>query len=337
MRLRCRTCRWQCIINPGRSGVCRVRRNRGGELELQTYGVISSVAADPIEKKPLFHFFPGSQVFSLGSWGCNFRCRHCQNWEIACIEGVPDSPRMTPKDAVQAALQQKCAGLAWTYNEPAIGFEYTLDSARLARESRLYTAYVTNGFLSLEALDLLGPWLDALRVDIKGFNDNFYRYIARIANWRGILETTRQARLKWNMHVEVVTNIIPTLNDDDSQLRGIAHWICDELGPLTPWHVTRFFPHFKLIDLPATPLPTMERAVMVGRDAGLRFVYMGNVTGREENTVCYSCGALIIRRVGYVISVNGLSGSMCKSCGADLNIRRTNGPTQGRAPGEERE
>jgi pyruvate formate lyase activating enzyme len=334
-RIRCRVCRWQCVINPGQTGVCRVRRNRDGQPELLSYAEVSSVAVDPVEKKPLYHFFPGSKVLSLGSWGCNFRCRHCQNWEIACVERIQGSRRISPAEAVELAHRQHCSGMAWTYNEPSVWFEYTLDSARLARQNQLYTAYVTNGFLSEDALDLIGPWLDAWRVDIKGFSDQFYSFIAKIRSWRGILETTKRALFKWGMHVEVVTNIIPTLNDDDIQLRGIANWIHDELGPLTPWHITRFQPEFRLSNLPPTPISTLERAAMIGHETGLHFVYIGNVPSKEDNTNCYKCGALIISRQGYRVTVNNIVGSKCERCGSDLNLRLRTGPTAGQTPIDE--
>jgi len=321
MRVVCRVCQWQCKISPGKLGVCRMRRNSGGVLEVLGHEEVSSVAPDPIEKKPLFHFFPGSSVYSIGSWGCNFHCVHCQNWEIACVEDVLGSRRMTAEEAIKNAKKSHCAGIAWTYNEPAMWFEYTLQCAKLARANKLYSVYVTNGYLTAAALDAIGPYLDAWRVDLKGFSDAFYDKLARAKNWRAILEVSRRARNKWNMHVEVVTNIIPTLNDDDTQLKGIAAWIHQELGRLTPWHVTRFYPHHKLAGLPPTPIETLQRAVAIGKDAGLAFVYMGNVPGREENTLCPSCGKLIVRRSGYNVQVLGLNGSKCQFCGAELNIR----------------
>jgi pyruvate formate lyase activating enzyme len=177
-------------------------------------------------------------------------------------------------------VEHGCSGVAWTYNEPSVWFEYTLDSARLARENGLYTVYVTNGFLTAEALDMIGPWLDAWRVDIKGFSDDLYSRLARVRDWRGILDVAVRARRHWDMHVEVVTNVIPSLNDDDAQLEAIARWIYEELGELTPWHVTRFFPMHQLQHLPPTPLSTIEHAVALGRAAGLKFVYAGNVPGQ---------------------------------------------------------
>ncbi len=324
-RVRCKICQWRCTINPGQSGVCRMYQNRDGVLHNLNYARASSVAADPIEKKPLFHFYPGSLAFSIGGWGCNFHCQDCQNWEISCpLEDEPwrHSHNVPPQTAIDLTRQYHCQGIAWTYNEPTVWFEYTLDSARLAKKNGLYTVYVTNGYITPEALDTIGPYLDAWRVDIKGFSDAFYRDLARIHHWRGILEVAKRAKEKWQMHVEVVTNIIPTMNDDDQQLKGIARWIKDELGELTPWHVTRFYPHHHLMHLPATPITTLERAYDIGREVGLKFIYAGNVPGHQsENTVCYSCGKLVVRRFGYDAEIAGLDGSKCRFCGAELNFR----------------
>jgi pyruvate formate lyase activating enzyme len=325
LQVRCHICRWRCLIAPGNRGVCRVYRNINGELVNLNYGLVSSAAIDPIEKKPLYHFYPGSEVFSLGSWGCNFHCTGCQNWEIACSDidsATRPSQTITPAEAVKTAVQNGCRGIAWTYNEPTVWYEYTLDSAKLARENGLYTVYVTNGYITPEGLDLLGPYLDAWRVDIKGFRSETYRKIAKIRQWEGILETAERAKNKWNMHVEIVTNVTPTINDDEEQLNGIAAWINAKLGTLTPWHVTRFFPHFQASNIAVTPLATLEKARQIGLQNGLKFVYTGNVPGHDgENTRCYRCGKLVIERVGYCATVSGLEGSKCKYCGAELNFR----------------
>ena len=324
-RVKCHTCQWRCNIAPGKFGVCRVYHNRDGDLYSMNYAKASSVAADPIEKKPLFHFFPATLAFSIGGWGCNFHCQDCQNWEISCpVDNEPwlNSREVSPRTAVELTKNSHCQGIAWTYNEPSIWFEYTFDSAKLAKENNLYTVYVTNGFLTPEALDTIGPYLDAWRVDIKGFTDAFYRDLARISRWRGILEVAKRAKDKWNMHVEVVTNIIPTMNDDDYQLEGIAHWIRDELGELTPWHVTRFHPQHHMMHLPPTPVSTIEHAYDIGKKAGLKFVYAGNVPGHKtESTTCYSCGKTVVNRFGYQTEVVGLDGSRCRFCGAELNFR----------------
>jgi pyruvate formate lyase activating enzyme len=325
-RVRCNVCQWHCVIGTGKSGVCRVRKNDGGVLKLLNYAEAVSMAPDPIEKKPLFHFFPGSSVFSLGTWGCNFHCTHCQNWEISCIEESSslrrDARQIMPEDAVALARQLHCAGIAWTYNEPSIWFEYTLDTAKLAKENGLYTVYVTNGYITPEAMDMIGPYLDAWRVDIKGFSDELYRTLAKIHNWRGILDVAVRAKTKWQMHIEVVTNIIPTMNDDNAQLTGLAKWIRNVLGELTPWHVTRFYPHYHLQNLPPTPIETLEKAYNIGKAEGLRFIYTGNVPGHDkENTYCYSCGKLVIRRTGFSAHVVGVENSKCSFCGAELNVK----------------
>lgn len=322
-RVRCQTCQWRCRINPDKFGVCGMYQNRQGTLYNLNYGKVSSVAADPIEKKPLFHFHPGTLCFSLGTLGCNFQCRHCQNWQISTAdsESLVDSCReLSPQASIELAVQHRCQGIAWTYNEPVIWLEHTLDSAKLAKERGLYTVYVTNGYATPEALDTIGPYLDAWRVDIKGFTDEFYKSLSGIPHWREILEVTKRAQEKWDMHVEVVTNIIPTMNDD-AQLQGIADWIKNELGELTPWHVTRFHPQYRINNLPPTPLETIERACEIGKAAGLKFVYTGNVPGHSsESTVCYNCGKIIIDRYGYQTNIEGLDGSRCKYCNAELNF-----------------
>jgi pyruvate formate lyase activating enzyme len=300
-------------------------QNQAGRLYSLNYARVSSAAVDPIEKKPLFHFHPGTLCFSLGTLGCNFHCKHCQNWEIstAASDGIADNCReIAPEQAVALAGQYGCGGIAWTYNEPAIWMEYTLASAKLAKEKGLYTVYVTNGYATPEQMDAIGPYLDAWRVDIKGFSDAFYKALAGVPRWREILTVTEQAQKKWNMHVEVVTNIIPTMNDDDEQLGGIAGWIRDTLGELTPWHVTRFHPQHNLTHLPPTPVETIDRACEIGHKAGLKFVYAGNVPGHaSESTRCPACGATAVTRSGYQARAEGLDGSRCRQCGAALNFR----------------
>lgn len=326
---RCNVCQWRCLVGTGKLGVCRVRQNRDGTLYTLNYAEVSSAAVDPIEKKPLFHFYPGTMVFSLGGWGCNFHCRHCQNWQISCIDGFSleqGSSTISPQDAVAMARERGCQGIAWTYNEPTMWFEYTLDSARLAKESGLYTVYVTNGYITEEALDAIGPYLDAYRVDVKGFSDSLYHELARVSKWRGILDVAERAFHRWGMHVEVVTNVIPTMNDDDEQLEGIATWIRDGLSELVPWHVTRFHPMHDMLHLPPTPVSTLEHACDIGKRVGLRFVYLGNVPGHtSENTTCYSCGNLAIGRMGYRADIVGVEDSRCRHCGANLYLRTAPG------------
>ena len=324
-RTKCRVCPWACNIAPDKAGVCCVRKNTNGTLYATTYGIVSSVAADPIEKKPLFHFHPASTVFSLGSLGCNLRCKHCQNWEIAHArpsDGEEARAYSLPPDAaVKEARSAGCKGVAWTYNEPTIWIEYTLDSAKLCREKGLYTVYVTNGYTTEEALDTMGPFLDAYRMDVKGYTREFYKKLTGIKDPTPIFAAAVRAKKKWGMHVEIVTNVIPGWNDDDHQLEHIATWIHNELGDKTPWHVTRFYPYLELSDVPPTPTATLEKARRIGNEAGLKFVYIGNVPGHPgENTYCPRCGNVAIERQGYLISVYDVANGKCKKCGEDLAI-----------------
>ncbi len=323
----CRVCPNRCHIVPGRSGTCRARVNRDGVLDAVIYGRTCSVAADPIEKKPLFHFFPGSTVLSLGTYGCNFGCRHCQNWQISQADAsshVKDLRELPVGNLPVLAAHNDCAGVAWTYNEPTIWIEYVLDGARVAHEHGLYTVMVTNGYITEEALDVLGPHIDAYRVDVKGFSDRLYRELCRIKDFRPVLAAAVRARREHDCHVEIVTNIIPTLNDDEDTLRSIAAWIAAEMGPKTPWHVTRFMPYLELSHLSPTPVATLERAKSIGEEAGLEFVYVGNVPGHGgENTVCPRCHRLVARRTGYEVEDLALRGSHCALCGEELNVRLT--------------
>ncbi|MCL5961296.1 MAG: AmmeMemoRadiSam system radical SAM enzyme [Chloroflexi bacterium] len=334
--VRCHVCQWRCKINPGKYGCCKTRLNVDGVLSTLIYGEITSAASDPIEKKPLYHFYPATKVFSVGTWGCNLHCRHCQNWQISYAShsasgwSVGDrrlsrGQEVPPEQLIELAQRYDCAGIAWTYNEPTIWLEYTLDGARLAKKNGLYTVYVTNGFITTEALDLLGPYLDAYRVDLKAFSDEFYTSVTNLprGRWRGALELAVRAKEKWKMHVEVVTNVLPGFNDGDEELDALSRWVCENLGPDTPWHVTRSHPNSEMRSFNPTPIDTLERAIDLGRGAGLQFIYIGNVPGTNgENTYCPKCGKLAVRRSGYRTSTIGLSiGGKCDSCGADLNFR----------------
>lgn len=274
--VRCNICHNRCTIPPGKVSRCLSRKNVDGEMVLNTYALASSVAVDPIEKKPLYHFHPGSQVFSVGGWGCNFQCKHCQNWHISQNMLEDKGYYLPPEKMIELALQYNSEGVCWTYNEPAIWLEYTIDSAKIAKEKGLYTAYVTNGFMTIEALELIAPYLDAFRVDLKSFEDEFYREISGVKSARGVFETAKHAK-ELGMHVEAVTNIIPTKNDSEENLKNLAEWIAQNLGMDTPWHVTRFFPCYKLDYLEPTPVETLKRAGEIGEKAGLKYIYPGNV------------------------------------------------------------
>ena len=314
--VRCGTCQRRCVIPLGQEGWCRTRRNENGSLHSLIYGAVSAMSINPIEKKPVFHFQPGSRWLSLGSVGCNFRCPSCQNWDIShWTRGEMRVRYLSPEDAVATAKATGCVGISWTFNEPTLWFEYTLDAARAAKQHGLHTNYVTNGSITPEALAAIAPVLDIFRVDIKGFSDATYKRVGHVEHTAGILEVVRQAK-SYGMHVEVVTNIIPGINDSDAELRGIAGWIERELGAETPWHVTRFFPQRQFGDLPPTPIPRLETARTIGTDAGLWYVYVGNVPGHQwENTYCHACGDLLIERRVFDIVKNNARGGSCPACG----------------------
>jgi pyruvate formate lyase activating enzyme len=323
--VRCGVCQRRCDVAPGKTGYCKTRKNVDGVLYSLIYGCVSSVRVSPIEIKPLFHFYPGSRWLSLGSLGCNFLCPGCQNWEIAHADAEKDMDlvsRLSPEDSVELARQKGCKGISWTYNEPTLWLEYTLDSAKLARDAGLLTNYVTNGYITFEALDLLGPYLDAYRVDLKGFSNETYRRIANVPNLKGILDIIERAKCRWNMHVEIITNLISSINDREDELKNLASWIVEHLGPDTPWHVTRFFPYLRLSHLPPTPVASLERAREIGLEQGLEYVYLGNMPGHPaENTYCPGCGRMIIERRDYTIIQYHLRSNRCAFCNRVISGR----------------
>jgi len=321
-RIHCLLCPHDCRISAGHTGVCGVRENRDGRLIALTYGRVSSVAVDPIEKKPVFHFHPGTLALSLGSVGCTMRCSHCQNWQISrSVPADGELDFLSADEAVALAQEHGCAGVAFTYNEPVIWIEYVIDVADACRRAGLYTVMVTNGYITPAALDLLGERIDVWRVDVKGFDDQTYRKLCKVRSLQPILEMAERAKKRWFMHVEVVTNIIPTINDDDETLRGIASWIASALGVQTPWHVTRFMPALELAHLPATPLTTLRRAREIGAEEGLEFIYLGNVDEPGgEDTRCPACGKVVISRRGFAVEAENLVGGSCGFCGAEVPV-----------------
>ncbi|TLM72096.1 MAG: AmmeMemoRadiSam system radical SAM enzyme [Actinobacteria bacterium] len=322
-RLRCGVCPHACLIAEGREGYCGVRRNEGGRMVPLTYGLISSIAADPVEKKPVFHYFPGTQVLSLGSVGCSMRCGHCQNWSIsrAGPDDLGDAHTLTPERAVEMARSYRCPGVAFTYNEPVIWLEYVVDVARLCRERGLFTIMVTNGYITTEALDVLGPLIDVWRVDVKGLTAEQYRRLCKVTSPEPVFAAAERAARRWGMHVEVVTNVVPGVNDDEATLRGIAAWVRDALGVDTPWHVTGFVPYLEFADTPPTSAETLEHARLIGREEGLRFVYVGNVSvPGGEDTVCPNCGVVAVRRSGYMVRERATASGSCAACGTSLNL-----------------
>ncbi len=321
--VRCNVCQRRCVVPAGRRGWCMTRLNSKGRLYSLTYGKVSSASINPIEKKPVYHFLPGSTWFSVGSLGCNFRCPGCQTFEIAHMAGFVSTYHLAPRDLVGFAENQGCSGISWTFNEPTLWFEYTLDGARIAKKRGLCTNYVTNGYITEEALSLIAPHLDVYRVDVKAFSEEGYRKVANVLDFQGILRITEKAR-SMGLHVEVVTNLIPGLNDDDGQLAGIASWIAERLGEDTPWHVTRFHPQYKLSHLEPTPASSVDRALAAGQGAGLRYVYVGNDPGHpRQSTYCASCGVLLIERYVMEINQNRIVNGACPDCGEAVPGRFT--------------
>jgi len=319
-KLRCELCAHRCLIPPGQKGLCRVRENRDGELIALSYGRLIAAHVDPIEKKPLYHFLPGSLSYSISSPGCNFRCQWCQNADISQISSVnaPEKPRfVSPERVVEAALDSGCKSIAYTYTEPTLSFEYNLAVSQLAREMGLRNIYVTNGYMTAEMLALSIPTLDAANVDIKAFDEAIHkRYTG--ARLQPVLETC-EALFKAGVWLEITTLLIPGLNDSDGELKEIAAFI-RKLGAETPWHISRFYPQFRMLDRPGTPVSSLHRACEIGKEAGLYYVYSGNIPGDEgENTYCAGCSALLIHRYGYKIIENKLTGGACPSCGRRLD------------------
>lgn len=314
-QVRCGLCRFRCLINEGARGICGVRENRGGTLYSLVYGKLCAEHVDPIEKKPLFHLLPGSRSYSIATLGCNFRCHHCQNFTISQVEQeVPIRGLLrTPEEVVKQALAHGCQSISYTYTEPTIFFEFACDTARLAHAAGLKNIFVTNGYITPEALAMIAPWLDAANIDLKGFTEDFYRQIvhARLAEVLDSIIAYRKAEI-W---IELTTLIIPGLNDNEQELQQLAAFIVDNLGADTPWHVSRFSPTYKLTDRPRTPIETLRKAREIGRAAGLHYVYEGNIPGAGgENTYCPSCATLLIERYGFTIGANRIRNGCCPDC-----------------------
>jgi len=315
--VKCNLCGWRCVIQSGRKGRCMVRENRGGVLHTLVYGRAASYAVDPIEKKPLYHFHPGSTAFSVATVGCNFRCVFCDNWSISQEADIAGD-EMPPERLVSMAKSMGCRSISYTYTEPTIFFEYAYDTARLAHREGILNTFVTNGYMTPEALELLiEAGLDAMNVDIKGDAVAVKKHCGTDVEkvWRNC----REAR-KSGVHIEVTTLVIPTVNDDEGVLRSIAGRIRQELGADTPWHCSGYYPAYKFT-VPPTPLQTLERAYDIGKEEGLDFVYLGNVLGhRYENTYCPACGELLIQRWGLSVIQNRLQDNKCPQCGRTISV-----------------
>ena len=315
-QVHCLLCNHHCLIKEGKRGLCGVRENREGRLYSLVYARPIATHVDPIEKKPLFHFLPGSRSFSLATAGCNFRCLFCQNADISQLpqdqEKIPGE-EVPPEDIVAAARQAGCQSIAYTYTEPTIFFEYAQDIALLAEAQGLKNVFVTNGYMSTEALQSIHPLLHGANVDLKAFRETFYHKQCG-AKLAPVLKTLKTMK-EMGVWLEITTLIIPTLNDSKEELRELATFILQELGPETPWHISRFHPTFRLTDLPVTPVSTLQQAWEIGREVGLHYVYTGNVPGdRGEKTYCHQCNRLLLDRFGFTILKNELDQGGCPQC-----------------------
>jgi len=319
--VRCNLCNHRCKIKDGKRGICGVRENRDGKLYSLVYGKIVAEHIDPIEKKPLFNFLPGSRVFSIGTVGCNFRCKHCQNFDISQYphehRGKIIGQDRSPEQIVAAAKAAGCETIAYTYTEPTIFYEFAYDTAILAQKEGIKNVFVSNGYMSAESVREIKPYLDAINIDVKAFTDNSYKELCG-ARLKPVLKTI-QLMKELGIWLEVTTLIIPGLNDSEQELRNIARFV-KSIGQEVPWHVTQFYPAYKLMDRPPTPIATLRQARDIGIKEGLRYVYEGNVPGEGgENTYCYGCGAILIERHGLILMRNRLQNGRCRECGVKID------------------
>jgi pyruvate formate lyase activating enzyme len=318
-RVQCALCAHRCKINAGRRGLCGVRENKDGILYSLVFGTLIAEQVDPIEKKPFFHVHPASRSYSIATVGCNFSCDFCQNHEIS---QMPRSTLMimgedtAPATIVERAKNSHCKTIAYTYTEPTVYLETALETAKIACRDGLQNVFVTNGFMTPEAVDVIAPYLAAANVDLKSFRDEFYKKQCG-ARLKPVLDSLKKMKER-GIWLEITTLLIPGLNDSNEELKDIAAFILS-LGAETPWHISRFHPQFKRLETPSTPIDSLHRACLIGKEAGLKYVYSGNVSGDEgENTVCSNCKKLVIKRHGFRIIDNFLSGSACSHCGQKL-------------------
>ena len=318
-RVRCNLCAHRCVIPPGKLGACCVRENVDGTLVTLVYDRTIAQHVDPIEKKPLFHFLPGTTAFSIATPGCNFRCAFCQNWEISQMPrgGEVLGQPLTPAAVARAAARHGCASVAYTYTEPTIFAEYALDCAREAHALGLKNVFVSNGYMTPELIGLMDGLIDGINVDLKAGRGEFYHRISGGA-LQPVLDNLKLLRQR-NIWLEVTTLVIPGLNDSDEELRWVAQFLHDEVGPDTPWHISRFFPQYRMADVPPTPGHVLRAANDIGRQVGLHYVYVGNLAGNDtESTRCPQCGAVVIERSGYRIGARRLVAGRCARCGTAI-------------------
>ncbi|HTZ11080.1 MAG TPA: AmmeMemoRadiSam system radical SAM enzyme [Candidatus Margulisiibacteriota bacterium] len=315
--VRCYLCSHHCKIADGDFGFCAVRQNKGGILYAHSYGRVIAAHVDPIEKKPLYHFLPGSRSFSIATIGCNFRCGFCQNWEISqrsfAREDISENALIEPEEIVAEALKNKCLSISYTYTEPTIFFEYALDISKLAEEKGLRNTFITNGYMTREALKVIKPYLDAANVDLKFFREDSYRKICS-ASLKPVLDSIRYMK-DMGVWVEITTLVVPGKNDSEEELGGIVGFIAG-VDKDIPWHISRFHPDYKFTGYNSTPEGTLKRAQELGRAAGLTYIYVGNTQGLGDDTICPSCRRALIRREVFSVLEYNIKGGKCPFCNA---------------------
>ncbi len=320
-KVQCKLCNHRCVIDNGKLGRCCVRKNIDGVLYSLTYDKVCSANPDPIEKKPLFHFQPGSRSFSVATMGCNFRCEFCQNWQIsqAAIErGQINGEPITPEQIVEGAVRNGCKSIAYTYTEPTVFMELCNDCGWLAKERGLTNVFVSNGYETIEAIDFARNWLDGINVDLKAFSEDYYKRLCK-ARLQPVLDTISYIAKETNIWLEITTLLVPGENDSEDELKKLTEFIVSDAGPDVPWHISRFHPQYKYLDSLPTPMDSLEQAYKIGQSAGLRYVYLGNVPGsKSESTFCYNCGRMLIERIGYRIAFNNIQDSKCPDCGTEI-------------------
>ncbi len=311
----CLLCRHSCKLGEGKTGMCGVNRNVDGELATLVYGHPVAVHVDPVEKKPINHLLPGSRALSFGTVGCNFKCPFCQNWDISQEHRIDTSITVSPGQMVALALREGCESIAYTYNEPTIFYPYARDIGVLAKEQGLRNIFVSNGFESPEVIEDMRGWMDAANIDLKSWNDDYYRKILK-GGLEEVKDTLRRM-VKAGIWVEVTTLLIEGENDSDDDIRGMAEFIRNDLGPHVPWHLSAFHPDYKMLDHHRTGLETLQRAKRIGKEAGLYYIYLGNVPVHGD-THCPECSELLVDRTGYSIAVNRLRDGHCPKCGREI-------------------
>lgn len=318
-KVSCFLCSHRCLISEGKFGICNVRENKDGILYTHAYGELIAQNIDPIEKKPLYHFFPGSRSFSIAAIGCNFQCGFCQNWQISQAkeaEGLAlQSREVKPEDVVKQAKRSGSSSISYTYTEPTIFFEYAFEIGQLAKKEGLYNVFVTNGYMTGEMIQAIHPSLDAANIDLKSFSDDYYKRICK-GRLAPVLESIERMK-KLNIWIEVTTLVLPGQNDSEEELRRIANFLVG-VDPSIPWHISRFYPQYKMEDVESTPMKALNRAYEIGKEAGLPYIYLGNV-GQGNNTYCPQCNSLLIERSGYSILQYNIEECRCSHCQSPID------------------